>query len=710
MHHLLAPVAMAVAGLAAALPARAALGPFAKESALFLHAPAFNKISDADFKPAIEEGMRLQQEEIAEIADNPASPTFDNTLAALERSGRMLDRALTVFHALTSANTDPTLDAIQVEEAPRLSAHSDAIYLNPKLFARVKELYHNRDRLGLEPEARQLAKVTYEQFIKAGAQLPQGDRRKLTAINTRLASLSTTFEQKLLAADRDGALTVSDKAALRGLSAEALASAAQTAAGRGLKGVWLLPLQNTTQQPALESLADRATRETLFARSWTRAEKGDANDTRSTILEIARLRAEKAALLGFPNYAAYALQNQMARTPETAEGFVRQLVGPARARAALEAADIQAEIERGGERFKLAPWDWDRYAERVRKAKYDLDADEIRPYFELDNVLQNGVFYAAGQLYGLTFKPRHDLPVYHPDVKVFEVDDHDGRTLGLIYFDFFKRDNKQGGAWMGSFVEQSRLLGDKPVVYNVCNFPKPAPGQPALLTFDEVVAMFHEFGHALHGLMADGTYPSLSGTNVARDFVEFPSQFNEHWALDPKVLGHYARHFKTGAQMPPAMVEKIRRSARFNKGYAMGETIAAAELDLQWHSLTPQRAPADVDAFETTALSRTGTDIPEVPPRYRSSYFLHIWAHGYAAGYYAYLWTQMLADDAFAWFSAHGGLTRANGQRFRDLILSRGHSEDYGPMFRAFYGKDPDIGPMLVNRGLAPETPSSKPS
>jgi peptidyl-dipeptidase Dcp len=709
MHHLV-PAAMAVASLAAALPARAALGPFVKESALFLHAPAFNKIRDADFKPAIEEGMRLQQAEIAKIADNPAPPTFDNTLAALERSGQMLERALAVFHALTSANTDPTLDKIQVDEAPRLSAHSDAIYLNPKLFARVKEIYQNRDKLGLEPEARQLAKVTYQQFVKAGAQLSETDRGKLTAINIRLASLSTAFEHKLLAADRAGALTVSDKAALKGLSAGAMASAAQDAAARGLKGEWLLPLHNTTQQPALESLADRTTRETLFAHAWTRTEKGDANDTRSTILEIARLRAEKAALLGFPNYAAYALQNQMARTPEAAEGFVRQLVGPARARAALEAADIQAEIDRGGERFKLAPWDWDRYAERVRKAKYDLNADEIRPYFELGNVLQNGVFYAAGQLYGLTFKPRHDLPVYHPDVKVFEVDDYDGRTLGLIYFDYFKRDNKQGGAWMGGFVGQSRLLGDKPVVYNVCNFPKPAPGQPALLTFDEVVAMFHEFGHALHGLMADQTYPSLSGTNVARDFVEFPSQFNEHWALDPKVLGHYARHFKTGAPMPPALVEKIRRSARFNKGYSMGETIAAAELDLQWHSITTKTAPKDVDAFETAALARTGTDFPDVPPRYRSSYFLHIWAHGYAAGYYAYLWTQMLADDAFAWFTAHGGLTRANGQRFRDLVLSRGHSEDYGPMFRAFYGKDPDIGPMLVNRGLAPETPSPKPS
>jgi peptidyl-dipeptidase Dcp len=710
MHHLLVPAAMAVASLAAALPARAALGPFVKESALFLHAPAFNKIRDADFKPAIEEGMRLQQAEIAKIADNPAAPTFDNTLAALERSGRMLERALAVFHALTSANTDPTLDKIQAEEAPRLSAHSDAIYLNPKLFARVKEIYQNRDKLGLEPEARQLAKITYERFVKAGAQLSKTDRGKLSAINTRLASLSTAFEQKLLAADRAGALAVSDKAALRGLSTGALASAAQAATGRGLKGEWLLPLQNTTQQPALESLADRTTRETLFGHSWTRAEKGDANDTRSTILEIARLRAEKAALLGFPNYAAYALQNQMARTPEAAEGFVRQLVGPARTRAALEAADIQAEINRGGETFKLAPWDWDRYAERVRKAKYDLNTDEIRPYFELGNVLQNGVFYAAGQLYGLTFKPRHDLPVYHPDVTVFEVDDHDGRTLGLIYFDYFKRDNKQGGAWMGSFVEQSRLLGDKPVVYNVCNFPKPARGQPALLTFDEVVAMFHEFGHALHGLLADETYPSLSGTNVARDFVEFPSQFNEHWALDPKVLGHYARHFKTHAPMPAALVEKIRRAARFNKGYAMGEAIAAAELDLQWHSLTPHSAPADVDAFEIAALSRTGTDFPDVPPRYRSSYFLHIWSNGYAAGYYAYLWTQMLADDAFAWFSAHGGPTRANGQRFRDLILSRGHSEDYGPMFRAFYGSDPDIGPMLRNRGLAEETPPSNPS
>lgn len=704
MHHLILPVAMAIAGLAAALPARAAQNPFAKESPLFLHAPAFNQINDADFEPAFAEGMRLQKAEIVSIADNPEPPTFDNTLVALERSGRMLDRVSAVFFALTSANTNTALETIESEEAPRLSAQRDAIYLNPKLFARVQHIYDQRDRIGLTPEGRQLAKVTYEQFIKAGAKLTAPDREKLRAINSRLASLSTTFQQKLLAATKAGALVVDDPSALKGLSPAALATAAKDANGRGLKGKWLLPLQNTTQQPELASLDDRATRQALFEHSWTRAEKGDANDTRATLLEIAKLRAEKAALLGFPSYAAYSLQNQMARTPEAAEGFVRQLVGPARARAALEAADIQAAIDSSGGNFKLAPWDWDRYADKVRKAKYDLNEAEIKPYFALDTVLADGLFYAAGQLYGLTFKPRHDLPVYDPDVKVFEVVDQDGKTLGLIYFDYFKRDNKQGGAWMSSFVEQSKLLGDKPVVYNVCNFPKPATGQPALLTFDEVVGMFHEFGHALHGLMADETYPSISGTNVARDFVEFPSQFNEHWALDPKVLAHYARHYQTGAPMLPELAEKIRRSAKFNKGYDMGEAIAAAELDLQWHELTPATVPTDVDTFETAALARTGTDIPNVPPRYRSSYFQHIFGGGYAAGYYAYLWTQMLADDAFAWFTAHGGLTRANGQRFRDLVLSRGHSEDYDDMFRAFYGKDPDIGPMLENRGLAEPT------
>ncbi len=693
--------AAALVTLAAAAPALAQAGPFAAESPLFLHAPAFDKIRDSDFKPALEEGMRRERAEVERIANNPAPPTFENTLVALERSGRMLDRVTAVFFALNSANTNDTLQKVAAEEAPRLSALQDFVHLNPKLFARVKAVYDQRAHLGLSPEAEQLAKVTYDAFVKAGAKLSPAEQTRLRAINEQLASLSTTFRSKLLAATKAGALVVDDKSALAGLSPEEMASAAQAASARGLTAKWLLPLQNTTQQPALESLADRKTREALFTQSWTRSEKGDANDTRAIAIQMAKLRAEKAALFGFSDYASYALQDQMAKTPAAVDGFVRQLVGPTRARAAVEAADIQAMIDKSGESFKLAPWDWERYSELVRKAKYDLNQDDVKPYFELNNVLTKGLFYAAGQLYGVSFKPRHDLPVYQPDVMVFEVFDKSGKTLGLIYFDYFKRDNKSGGAWMGSFVHQTRLLGDKPVVYNVCNFTKPAPGQPALVSSDDVVGMFHEFGHALHGLFADETYASISGTSVARDFVEFPSQFNEHWALDPKVLAHYAVHYQTGAPMPQVLVDKIKKAAKFNKGYEMGELIAAAELDMQWHEQAAGATPTDVDAFETAALAKTGTDFPNVPPRYRSSYFAHIWEGGYSAGYYAYLWTQMLADDAFAWFTAHGGLTRANGERFRDLVLSRGHTQDYATMFRAFYGKDPDIGPMLENRGLA---------
>jgi peptidyl-dipeptidase Dcp len=696
-------LASATVGLAlAASPALAQNGGvFAAPSPLPLQAPQFDRIKDADFQPALDAAMAQQRAEIETIAANPAPPTFANTFVAMERSGRMLDRVTQVFFALAQANTDDALQKVQSEEAPKFSAHRDAIYLDPRLFARVKAVYDRRASLGLDAESLQLVDVTYRDFVHAGAHLSAADKARLEAINEKLAALSTAFEHKLLAATKAGALVVDDQAALAGLGPDGVAAAARDAAARGLAGKWLVPLQNTTQQPALQSLENRATRETLFDHSWTRTEKSDANDTRATVLEIAALRAEKAALFGYRDYASYVLQNQMAQTPAAVEAFVGQLTGPTRARAAVESAEIQAMIAKDGASFQLRPWDWDHYSEQVRKAKYDLDENEVKPYFELHKVLTDGVFYAAGQLYGVTFKPRHDLPVYQPDMLVFEVIDKDGKTLGLFYFDYFKRDNKSGGAWMSNFVGQSKLLGTKPVVYNVANFTKPAPGAPALISFDDVVTMFHEFGHGLHGLFADEVYPSLSGTNVARDFVEFPSQFNEHWALDPKVLAHYAVHYKTGAPMPQALVDKIKKAARFNKGYEMGELIAAAELDMQWHEQTRGATPTDVDAFETAALARTGTNFPNVPPRYRSSYFAHIFAGGYAAGYYAYLWTQMLADDSFAWFTAHGGLTAANGQRFRDLILSRGHSLDYGPMFRAFYGKDPDIGPMLENRGLA---------
>ena len=681
-------------------PQPAPTNPFFEPSTLPFQAPDFNRITDADYEPAIDEGMKRRLAQSEEIANNPAPPTFENTIVAMEKSGELLDRVENVFEAVNQANTNDTLQKIDETEAPKLAANHDAIYLNPKLFARVKAIYDQRDALNFDTESLKLVDVYYQDFIHAGAMLSDADKARLMEINKQLSTLETTFNNKLLAGTKVGALVVDDKTKLAGLSDGAIAAAAQDAESRGLKGKWVLPLQNTTQQPDLQTLADRDTRQALFEHSWTRTEMGDANDTRDTIATIAQLRAEKAALLGFPNYAAYVLDDQMAKTPAAVETFLSKLVPAATAKARGEAKDIQAVINKDGKHFKLAPWDWELYAEQVRKAKYDLNEDQIKPYFELNNVLENGVLYAATQLYGITFKERKDIPVYQPDMRVFEVIDKDGLPLGLMYFDYFKRDNKSGGAWMSNFVGQSKLLGTKPVIYNVANFTKPAPGQPALLSFDDVTTMFHEFGHALHGLFADQQYPTLSGTNVARDFVEFPSQFNEHWALDPAVFKHYAVRYDTGAPMPQALVDKIKKAATFNQGYMLTELLAASQLDMQWHTLAADAPKQDVDKFEIQALKNTHLDLAVVPPRYRSSYFMHIWSNGYAAGYYAYLWTEMLDDDAFHWFETHGGLTRENGQRFRDMILSRGHTLDYAQMYRAFAGHDPQIGPMLEHRGL----------
>jgi peptidyl-dipeptidase Dcp len=695
----LALLCAAPAVLILAAPAYAG-APFDAPSSLPYQAPRFDLIKDGDYQPGFEKGMQQQLAEIAVIADNKAEPTFDNTIVGIERSGRMLERVNNAFFGVVQANTNPALDKVQTVVAPKLAAHSDAIFLNPKLFARVKALYDRRASLKLDAESLQVLTLYYRQFVHAGANLGPKERARLQQINKQDASLETSFQQKLVAGAKAGALVVDDKAELAGLSEAEIASAAQAAQARKLKGKYVIPLQNTTQQPLLTSLENRALREKLFNHSWTRTEKGDTNDTRAIISQLAVLRAEKAKLLGYPNYAAYVLYDQMAQTPQAVEKFISQLVPATRAKAADEARLIQAAIDKEGKHFDLKPWDWQRYAEKVRKERYDLDQEALKPYFEINKVLKDGVFYAATRLYGITFKQRKDIPVYHPDVMVFEVFEENGSSLGLMYFDYFKRDNKSGGAWMSNFVGQSKLLGTKPVIYNVANFTKPAPGQKALISFDDVGTMFHEFGHALHGLFANQTYPLVSGTNVARDFVEFPSQFNEHWSLYPEVLKHYAVDYKTGATIPQALVDKIKKSETWGQGYALGELLAASQLDMQWHTLPPGAPKQDVDEFETQALKKTGTDFPNVPTRYRSSYFLHIWANGYASGYYAYQWTVMLDDDAYAWFTGHGGLTRTNGQRFRDMILSKGHTMDYGPMFRAFYGKDPDIGPMLEHRGL----------
>ena len=692
----------------AAAPMPTRVNPFLSASTLPFQAPQFDKIIDADYQPAIEEGIRQQLAEVDTIANDPAAPTFENTYVALEKTGALLTRVYTTFNGVAGANTDDTLQKVQEDEAPKLSALGDAIHLNDKLFARIDAVYNQRAGLHLDAESRRLIEVVHAQFVQAGAKLSAADKTKLKALNTEEATLDAAFNNKLLAATKAGALVVDDKAKLAGLSDGDIAAAAQAAKDRGLTGKWVLPLQNTTQQPELQDMTDRATRQALFEASWNRAEHGDANDTRATIERIAQLRAQKAALLGFPNFAAWTLQDQMAKTPANVLNFMHKVVPASVARARAEAHDIQAMIDRDQKAlkqptFKLQPWDWEHYAEQVRKAKYDLDESQIKPYFELNNVLENGVFYAANQLYGLTFKERKDIPVYQPDVRVFEVFDKDGSPLALFYCDYFKRDNKNGGAWMDNFVGQSKLLGTKPVIYNVANFTKPALGQPALLSWDDVITMFHEFGHALHGMFAAEEYPTLSGTNTARDFVEFPSQFNEHWASVPQVFSHFAKHYQTGAPMPQELVDKIKKADKFNKGYDMTEALAGALLDMNWHMLPASSPLQDSDKFETAALKKDKVDLSYVPPRYRSSYFLHIWSNGYSAGYYAYAWTQMLADDAFAWFKQHGELTRANGDRFRAMILSRGNSEDLATMYRDWRGHDPSIAAMLVDRGLKAE-------
>jgi len=677
--------------------------PFFAPSALPFQAPPFDKIKDEDFQPAIEAGMAQQQAEVQSIANNPDAPTFDNTIVALEKSGQLLARATAAFDGVTGANTNDTLQKVRTIEAPKLAAQDDFIYLNTKLFARVAAIYKQRATLKLDPEALRLVEYDYDKFVHAGANLSEADKTELKKLNEEESSLQDTFINKLLDATKEGAFVTTDKAALAGFSEARIAAAAQAAQSRQFDA-FVIPLQNTTQQPDLVSLSNRDTRQTIFGRSWNRTERGDANDTRDTIARLAQLRAQKAKLLGFSSFAAWKLEDQMAKTPQAAVQFMDAIVPAATAKAASEAKDNQAVIDAQKGGFQLQPWDWTFYAEQVRKARYDLDDAQVKPYFELNNVLQNGVFYAANQLYGITFKERHDIPVYQADVRVFEVSDVNGKPLALFYCDYFKRDNKNGGAWMSNFVGQSHLLGTLPVVYNVANFSKPAAGEPALISFTDVITMFHEFGHALHGMFADTEYPTLSGTATARDFVEFPSQFNEHWASDPVVFAHYAKHYKTGALMPEELVARLRKSATFNKGYDMTELLAAAELDIQWHSLPPTAPLQKPDEFEKQALDKTHLNVRYVPPRYRSTYFAHIWGGEYSAGYYAYLWTEMLADDAFQWFVEHGGLTRANGDRFRQMVLSRGNTEDLGKMYDSWRGAPPNTKAMLKYRGLEEST------
>ncbi len=687
----------------------AAVNPFSSASTLPFQAPPFDKFKDSDFQPAIDEGMRQQIVEIEKIADQSDPPSFDNTIVAMERTGRVLTRVSKVFSALTQSNTNDTLQKIQQEEAPKLAAHRDAIFLNPGLFARVKSLYAQRDSLGLDAESRRLLERYYRAFVRSGAVLSAADQASLRELNKEQSKLSTTFRDKLLAGTKAGALVVDDAADLGGFSQADLAAAAEAAKTRKPDGKFVVALQNTTQQPAQESLSNRATREILFKASIERSEHGDANDTRAIVARLAELRAQRAKLLGYATFAKYNLEDQMAQTPEHAIKLMTDMAPAALAKAKGEAAKMQKLADRQHAGIKLAPWDWQYYSVQVKKDEFQLDENAIKEYFELDRVLQDGVFFAANKLYGVTFQERHDIPVYQPDVRVFEMFDADGTSMALWYADYFKRDNKAGGAWMSTFVDQSGLLGTKPVAFNVCNFTKPAPGQAALISRDDVITMFHEFGHALHGMFSNVKYPYLTGTAVPRDFVEFPSQFNEHWADEPSVFANYAKHYKTGAPMPAELVQKIKNAGTYGQGFDTTEYLAAALLDQAWHTLPADAPKQDVDAFEAKALKQYHLDYALVPPRYRSSYFAHIWGGGYAAGYYAYLWTAVLRDDAFYWFKEHGGMTRQNGQRFRDMVLARGNTQDTDAMYRAFRGRDPSVEPLLIERGLKTAKKEKKP-
>ena len=695
--------------------------PLAMESSLPYHYPPFDKIKDEHFVPAIEAGMGEQLKEIEPIANSSDKPTFDNTIVALERTGRLLDRAQRTFSNLNACDTNPTRQKIEKEIAPKLSAHRDQIFLNPKLFARVQELYDKRDKftaanpsdggLGLDPESAYLLERYYKDFVRAGAKLSDADKENLKKINAELATLQTHFEQNVLKERNASSIVVENKKELDGLTSDQLAgvvaaakaehkSAGRTDSSGGEEGKFVIQLQNTTGQPLLGSLQNRPLRERIMQASLSRNSKGGEFDTRGVVLRIAQLRAEKAKLLGYANWAAYQLEDQTAHDVPTVNKLLADLASPAVANAKREAADMQKIVdeEKGG--FQIAACDWDFYSEKVRKAKYAFDESQLRPYYELNHVIIDGVFYAAGKLYGVTFKERHDLPVYEPDVRVFEVYDRDGKPLAIFIGDYYARPSKRGGAWMNSYVQQSDLFGTKPVVANHLNIPKPPPGEPTLLTQDEVRTAFHEFGHALHGMFSNVKYPRFSGTSVPRDFVEYPSQVNEMWARWPDVLKNYAKHYKTSDPMPQALLDKVEAAEKFNQGFKTTEYLSASLLDQAWHQLNPSEIPKDAVAFEADALRKAGVDFAPVPPRYRSFYFSHAFSAGYSAGYYSYIWSEVLDADTVEWIKEHGGLKRENGDRFRAMLLSRGGSADALGLFKNFVGRDPYIEPLLKRRGL----------
>lgn len=717
LHRMTTRLALALAiALGTTMPAYAQTGtpastgqsanPFDAQSTLPLHYPQFDRIKDADFAPAFDAGMAAQLEEIDAIADNPAKPTFDNTIIAMEKSGQVLDRATTVFFNLVGTDTNPVREKLRSDYSGKFAAHRDAISLNGKLFARIQALYDTRTQLGLDAQGVRLVEKYHTDFVRDGAQLSDADKARLKDMNAELAALGTQFSQNVLKEVNASAVIVDDASQLDGLTESEVSTAADEAKSRGLAGKYVITLLNTTGQPPLTNLTNRALREKIYTASINRGSRGNEFDNTKLVSRIMTLRAQKAKMLGYPNYAAYSLENQTAKTPQAVNEMLGKLAPAAVANARREAADLQAMIDSeqkaaGKPTFELAAWDWAFYSEKVRQAKYNFDESQLKPYFEMKNVLENGVFHAANQEYGLTFKERTDLPKYREDTFVYDVFDADGSQLAIFIFDPYARASKRGGAWMNSYVSQSELTGDKPVVANHLNIPKPPAGQPTLLTWDEVTTTFHEFGHALHGMFSDVKYPYFSGTAVPRDFVEFPSQVNEMWADYPSVLKHYAKHYQTGAAMPQALLDKVLAAAKFNQGFATTEYLGAAMLDQRWHQISEDQVPdaAGVMDFEAKALATDGIAYAPVPPRYRTPYFSHIMG-GYSAGYYAYIWSEVLDANTQKWFEQHGGLSRANGDRFRKTLLSQGGSQDAMKLFQDFAGHAPQIEPLLEKRGL----------
>ncbi len=705
--YLLSAACLLAVPLTAAVPA-ANPNPLLTESTLPYHLPPFDQIKDEHFAPAFAQGMAKDLKENEAIANNPAQPTFENTIVAMERSGQLLSRVQRAFGILTGSLTNPSLQKLEADLSPQLAAHRDAIRLNPALFSRVEALYDARDTLGLDAESQRVLWRYHKDFVRGGAKLSDADKTKLKALNAELAVLQTKFSQNVLKEVRASAVLVDACEELAGLTDQQIAAAATAAKADGHEGKFLIRLQNTTGQPPLDALTNRALRQKIMEASLARGSRGGEFDNRAIVARLARLRAERANLLGYPTFAAHQLDEQTAGNVAAVNKLLAQLTPPAVANARREAADMQAivEAEKGG--FQIAAWDWDFYAEKVRQERYAFDELQLKPYFELRRVLVDGVFFAATKLYGITFKERPDLKGYSPDMLVFEVFNEDGSPLALFLVDYYARPNKRGGAWANAYVPQSGLTGDKPVIANHLNIPKPPAGEPTLLTWDEVKTAFHEFGHALHGIFSNVTYPRFSGTAVPRDFVEFPSQVYEMWRVWPEVLQNYAKHYQTGAPLPQALLDKVLATTKFNQGFATTELVAANAIDQAWHQLKPEDVPgADgVLAFEAATLQRAGADFALVPPRYRSTYFSHSFAGGYSAGYYSYFWSEVLDANTVDWFKTHGGLTRANGDRFRKTLLSRGGSEEAMKLFRDFTGGEPDITPLLKRRGL--DAPAAK--